>query len=34
MLENARQILLSEIILARDLDVKAANHLLDEVLAN
>jgi CarD family transcriptional regulator len=34
MLENARQILLSEIILARDLDVQAANHLLDEVLAN
>jgi len=33
MLENARQILLSEIILARDLELDQANHFLDHVLA-
>lgn len=33
MLENARQILLSEIILARNLEIDQANSFLDEVLA-
>lgn len=33
MLDNARQILLSEIILAKDLGLDQANHLLNEVLA-
>lgn len=33
MLENARQILLSEIILARDLELEQANTFLDHVLA-
>jgi CarD family transcriptional regulator len=33
MLENARQILVSEIILARDLDLHEANNLLDQALA-
>jgi CarD family transcriptional regulator len=33
MLENARQILLSEIILSQDLEVEQANRFLDQVLA-
>jgi CarD family transcriptional regulator len=33
MLESARQILLSEIILAKDLEVEQANQFLDQVLA-
>lgn len=33
MLENARQILLSEIVLARDLELEQANTFLDHVLA-
>jgi len=33
MLENARQILLSEIALARGLEVEQANRFLDQVLA-
>lgn len=33
MLESARQILLSEIILAKDLEVDEANQFLDHVLA-
>lgn len=34
MLESARQILLSEIIVARDLELDQANRFLDQVLAN
>jgi CarD family transcriptional regulator len=34
MLENARQILLSEIILALELEADQANHLVDQALAN
>ncbi|HWI51197.1 MAG TPA: CarD family transcriptional regulator [Symbiobacteriaceae bacterium] len=33
MLDNARQILLSEIILAKDLEFEQANRFLDQVLA-
>jgi CarD family transcriptional regulator len=33
MLDNARQILVSELVLAKDIDEVEANNLLDEVLA-
>jgi RNA polymerase-interacting CarD/CdnL/TRCF family regulator len=33
MLDSARQILVSELVLAKGIEEKAANNILDEVLA-